>query len=392
MNEVLPPGGFDVVIVGGGFAGSSAALALSRQGASVCLIDLQGAPRHAFRAEKFSADQLPLLDTLGLLDPFLRVTSVAHQAVNIRGTNVVDISTVQDHGLMYDDMVRTLRAQLATSVVFVHGKVASIRPDAERSEVVLDDGRRVAARLVVLATGHARALREQLGILRRVVHPVPTINVGFTIAPPPQGFAFPSLAAYGEVTGDGVDYTSIFPIGPNMRVNVFVFGEMADPRIRAFQQDALGALAALQPGLSPWLAGCQVHGAVDLFAVELSISEGSCQPGLAVIGDAYRTACSAVGNGLTCLLVDVVRLAAHVPRWLASPGMGLDKVSQFYDDPIKKEMDSSAHQMALQRRNSVLDQHRVNRVRRDVHFVRRRLAFRLAAWHGKAAQVQPPAH
>ena len=199
-------------------------------------------------------------------------------------------------------------------------------------------------------------------------------------------------ARYQLLTGDGVDYTSTFPIGPNMRVNVFVFGEMADPRIRAFQQDALGALAALQPGLSPWLAGCQVHGAVDLFAVELSISEGSCQPGLAVIGDAYRTACSAVGNGLTCLLVDVVRLAAHVPRWLAAPGMGLDKVSQFYDDPIKKEMDSSAHQMALQRRNSVLDQHRVNRVRRDVHFVRRRLAFRLAAWHGKAAQVQPPAH
>jgi 2-polyprenyl-6-methoxyphenol hydroxylase-like FAD-dependent oxidoreductase len=385
MRDQLPVDGFDVAIVGGGFAGTSAALALTRQGLSVCLIDLQAAPRHAFRAEKFSADQLSLLDDVGLLEPLKQASAFAYRSINIRGKDIVDTTAVEDYGLMYGDMVKTLRGLLTSQVAFVNAKVSSIKPDAVRPEVVLDDGRRIPARLVVLATGQAKGIREQLGIVRHIVHPIPTINVGFTLAAQPEGFRFPSLAAYGEVSGDGVDYTSIFPVGDTMRVNVFVFGEVAEPRIRAFRQDPMTALLALQPGLTPWLAGSKAVNSAEFFAVELSTCQGVRHPGLVLIGDAYRTACSAIGNGLSCLLVDVARLAVHAPRWMASRGMGLEKVSQFYDDPIKQQMDIDTHRLALQRRNSVLSKHWGMRARRSLHFARRRLANQLASWHSESA-------
>lgn len=368
----------DVVIVGGGFAGSAAALALGRQGLSVRVIELSGTPPHAFRAEKFSADQLPLLASVDLLDAFKPHTRVALKAINIRGRRIIDRPQVEDHGLMYADMVKLLRQRLAGTPVLVHGRATQVALHGDGGSVTLSDGRRFDARLVVLATGHARSLRESLGIVRRVVHPVPTINVAFTLKAPAGGFAFPSLAAYGESTGDGVDYTSIFPVGDTMRVNTFVFSRLDDPRIGAFKRDPLGALLELQPGLARWLHGAEAIDRAEFFSVELSICDNVLQPGLVLIGDAYRTSCPAVGSGLSCLLVDVERLAHHAPRWLATPGMGTDKIGAFYGDEAKRVSDEQTHRVAIARRQSVTSRSLANQLRRALHFGRRQLADRIA--------------
>lgn len=368
----------DVVIVGGGFAGTSAALALSRAGLSVRVIDLADDPPHAFRAEKFSADQLPLLAAVGLLDVFRQCTVVATRAINVRGRRVIDRPAVEDHGLMYADMVRLLRRQLPAGEVFVHGKAQQVQLHGDGGSVHLADGRRFDARLVVLATGHARALRDSLGIVRRVVHPMPTLNIAFTLRAPAGGFAFPSMAAYGEATGDGVDYTSIFPVGDAMRVNTFAFGSFEDPRISAFKRDPMAALLALQPGLARWLHGAEVTDKAEFFSVELSICDNVLQPGLVLIGDAYRTSCPSVGSGLSCLLVDVARLVHHAPGWFATPGMGVDKIAAFYDDPAKRESDRRTHRVAIARRHSVTSRSLGNQLRRALHFGRRQVVDRLA--------------
>jgi 2-polyprenyl-6-methoxyphenol hydroxylase-like FAD-dependent oxidoreductase len=368
----------DVVIVGGGFAGTAAAISLAARGLSVALVDLHDTPRPAFRAEKFSADQLPLLDELGLLELFKPATVVARQAINIRGRHVVDRPAVEDHGLLYADMVKLLRRHVPAGVDVVVGKAEAVATSDDVQTVRLSDGRSVAARLVVLATGHARGLRESLGIVRRVIDPTPTINVAFTLTPPPGGYAFPSLAAYGEATGDGVDYVSIFPVGQAMRVNLFLFGGLSEPRVAAFKTDPMKALHALLPGVAPWLAGCGVADKAEFFVVEMSICDQVLRPGVALIGDAYRTSCPAVGTGLSCVLVDVARLRALAPGWLATPGMAADKIAQFYADPVKQRQDEETHRLALQRRRSIMDSTLSNRLRRAVHFARRRLADRRA--------------
>jgi 2-polyprenyl-6-methoxyphenol hydroxylase-like FAD-dependent oxidoreductase len=378
MSDSTGAGEFDVVIVGAGVAGCAAALTLSRQGHSVCLLDLQRQPRHAFRAEKISGEQLPLLDKLGLLH-ILQPASVESRAfLNIRGRRIVDVVEAKDRGVMYRDMVGLLRDALPTSVTFRQARVSAIQPDTAHPHVMLDSGERIRARLVVLATGHATGIRERLGIEKRIVHPIPTITVGFSVKPPPGGFSFASLAAYGERSGDGVDYTAIFPMAETMRVNVFVFGALSDPRITAFKTDPMAAMWALQPGLKRWTTGCAVTSAAEFFALEISTSDKVIKPGVVLIGDAFRTACSAVGNGITCLLTDVARLAVHVPAWLNTPGMGEDKIAQFYDDPIKQAMDKDAHRLALQRRVAVLGRRRFNGIRLHIHYARRHMAYRAA--------------
>jgi 2-polyprenyl-6-methoxyphenol hydroxylase-like FAD-dependent oxidoreductase len=367
----------DVAIVGGGFAGTCAAATLSRLGLSVTLVELEPTPRDRFRVEKISADQLDALDRLGLLHAIRGASTVARQAFNIRGAAVIDRPRVEDHGLRYADMLTILHGQLPAEVRRVVGRVCAIDTSNDRQSVGLTDGRRLSARLVVLATGHARGVRELLGIELKPVHSAPTVSVAFSLHAGPAGFRFPSISAYGERTGDGVDYTSIFPIGDSMRVNVFTFSSLSDPRVAAFKRDPMAALLSLQPGLAPWLAGSEAVGRTEFFLLALAKCERVVQPGVVLIGDAFRTACPGVGDGLNCVLQDVLALAPQVERWMRTPGMGANKIAAFYADPVKQAQDRSAHQRAFQRRHSVLSTGLGNRVRRGVHFSRRRLADRL---------------
>ena len=60
-----------------------------------------------------------------------------------------------------------------------------------------------------------------------------------------------------------------------------------------------------------------------------------------LVGDAFATSCPAAGTGARKVLVDVERLCnVHIPRWLATPGMGEAKIAAFYDDPVKQACDA----------------------------------------------------
>ena len=69
-----------------------------------------------------------------------------------------------------------------------------------------------------------------------------------------------------------------------------------------------------------------------------------------LIGDAYQSSCPAVGTGIGRILADVETLGRLVPSWLATPGMGTDKLAQFYHDPAKQRFDDQAVRNARFRR------------------------------------------
>jgi hypothetical protein len=49
------------------------------------------------------------------------------------------------------------------------------------------------------------------------------------------------------------------------------------------------------------------------------------------------------GTGAVKALVDAERLCgAYVPRWLATPGMGMNKIAEYYSDPVKQRSDASS--------------------------------------------------
>lgn len=367
----------DIVIIGGGYAGSAAAIALAGAGRKVTLIESSPTIPDLFRAEKLAGDQLPLLEDLGLLDDFKAASTPVEEFINIRGRYVVDITRDMQLNMSYRDMIEVLRKRIPSSVTFKYDRVDDIVTGEDIQRVTLAGGETIEARLVVLATGHGEALRRKLDLKRVRAHSQQTISVGFTLTPPAGGFRFPSLTAYGERRGDQVDYISLFPFGANMRANLFMFSDIRDARIKAIERDGLPALLDLLPGLRPWIGDCGWVGDFASFPVELCKYENVIRPGLVVIGDAFRTSCPAVGTGLSCAMVDVVCLRDLVGQWFATPGMGAEKIASFYAAPQKMARDFSTHALAFQRRKAVLDPSRVGEWRLTAHYIKRGLKDRM---------------
>ncbi len=367
----------EIVVVGGGFAGCVAAIALAGEGRKVALIESSPTIPDLFRAEKLAGDQLPLLEELGLLDDFKAASTPVEEFVNIRGRHIVDISRQLQLNMLYRDMIEVLRKRIPAQVAIRYDRVEDIVTGEDGQRVTLAGGETIETRLVVLATGHGEALRRKLGLQRVRAHSRPTVSVAFTLTPPADGFRFQSLTAYGERQGDRVDYISLFPIGADLRANLFLFSDIEDRRLKAIDERGMPALFELLPGLRPWIGDCGWVGDFASFPVELCKVENVVRPGLVVIGDAFRTSCPAVGTGLSCALVDVVCLRELVGRWFATPGMGAEKIAAFYGAPRKMARDFSTHALAFRRRKAVTDESRAGEFRQTAYFLARGLRDRL---------------
>ncbi|MDP3385356.1 MAG: NAD(P)/FAD-dependent oxidoreductase [Phenylobacterium sp.] len=121
---------YDVIIVGGGFAGMSAALQLARARRPILVVDA-GQPRNRFAAASHG---------------FLGQDGAAPMAI----------------------MREALRQLSAYSTVdFVHGRAASATGELDGFEVTLEDGEVQTARRLVLATGVADTLPAIPGLTER---------------------------------------------------------------------------------------------------------------------------------------------------------------------------------------------------------------------------------
>ena len=112
------------------------------------------------------------------------------------------------------------------------------------------------------------------------------------------------------------------------------------------------------PGLRRLMGDFTVPGFVKIRPVDLYVTKGYRQDGVVLVGDAFATSCPAAGTGARKVLVDVERLCnVHIPRWLATPGMGEAKIAAFYDDPVKQACDALSAREGL-RAALVLDRSR----------------------------------
>ena len=363
----------DVAIVGGGLAGSTAAAMLGRAGVSAILIDPHTSYPPELRCEKLGGEQLELLRRTGLADATLRATTLDGEVWEARYGMVVARKASDQHGIMYDTLVNTVRGQIPPDVATIHAKASSIANSPERQRIELSTGEEISARLVVLANGLNIGLRHTLGIRRRVISECHSTTLGFDIEPVGRAaFDFPALTYWPRRSSARMAYLSMFPIGGRMRANLMVYRDMTDPWLPRFRQAPEATMCALMPGLQRMMGEFRVNGPVKIRPADLCVTDGHLQPGIVLAGDAFSTSCPAAGTGTTKVFTDVERLCnLYIPQWLATEGMDIRKIAAFYDDPEKTACEARCLAKAYHLRSLSIDNGLSWRAQRAARFVAR---------------------
>jgi 2-polyprenyl-6-methoxyphenol hydroxylase-like FAD-dependent oxidoreductase len=364
----------DVAIVGAGMGGAASAAVLGRAGYKVALIDRHATYPAEFRAEKITGGQVDLLKRLGLFEAVTKIATPYDDIVAARGGHVVDRKRIPEYGVPYQAMVAAVRGEVPSSVDVVTGVVTALEAADDSQEVRLSDGRVVTARLIILASGLNGNLVEDLGIGHRFVHKGHTLCIGFTVAPVAKAaFDFQALTYYGAGVADKIDYISFFPMAGGMRANLFAFHGLHDEWSLKMRDAPYETLIETLPGLKKFTGDFAIVDKAKLRAIDLRFADNYRKAGVVLIGDAFQTSCPAAGTGITRALSDVDRLCqVYVPQWLASPGMGAEKIGTFYDDPVKKACDAHAQHVAHYRRAITIDRSMPWELRRRLIFPLRR--------------------
>jgi 2-polyprenyl-6-methoxyphenol hydroxylase-like FAD-dependent oxidoreductase len=363
----------DIAIVGGGLAGSTAAAMLGRAGIPAVLIDPHTAYPPELRCEKIGGEQLELLRKTGLADATLRATTLDGEVWEARYGVVVAKKPSDQHGIMYDTLVNTVRGQIPQDVVTIHAKASAIVNGPERQKIELSTGEEISARLVVLANGLNIGLRHTLGITRRVISECHSITLGFDVEPVSHAtFRFPALTYWPGRTSSRLAYLSMFPIGGKMRANIMVYRDMTDPWLSAFRKAPEQTMRELMPGLARMMGEFKVVGPIRIRPADLCVTDGFLQPGIVLVGDAFSTSCPAAGTGTTKVFTDVGRLCnVYIPQWLATEGMDERKMAQFYDDSEKAACEARCLAKAYHLRSLSIDNGLSWRAQRWARFVAR---------------------
>ena len=325
----------EIAITGAGLAGSLAATMLGRAGHAVTLVDPFDACRPDFRCEKLEEAHVATLRDARVLDEVLPVTRHYRDIWVARLGRLAEIKPIVEYGIEYGALVNRMRALVPPSVTFVQSKVAGVALSDERQTLTLTNGEKISARLVIGANG---VMGEMVG-QRREISRCHSVSVGFDVEAGEWPFA--ALTYFGEDPAQRVAYLTLFPLPSGFRVNLFVYRELNDPWFKRLRDNPAATIAASLPQLARLTGALKVKGPLKIRPVDLVATDNLLQGGVALVGDAFSTACPVSGTGAAKALLDAERLCnIYVPAWLASPGMGVEKIAQYYNDPDKRRSDA----------------------------------------------------
>src|SRR3990172_8397766 len=129
----------DIVIVGGGLAGSIAAAMLGRAGLDVLMVDPHPAYPPDFRSEKLDERQLQLLLATGLAEKVLGRATVVDELWIARFGRLVEKRHKPQYGIFYDALVNAIRSQIPKSVEIAFAKTSSISTSVDRQTIKLSN-------------------------------------------------------------------------------------------------------------------------------------------------------------------------------------------------------------------------------------------------------------
>jgi geranylgeranyl reductase family protein len=315
----------DVLIIGAGPAGSTAAKALARSGAHVVLVDRYDFPRDKACGDALIPDALAVLDRIGLKERVLRravslgavrIYAPNRSHVSLRGTSACLPRTV------LDDILR--QAAVAAGAEFVprHVLAGPVRRDGTIAGSAFTDVRTgksltVRAPMTLLATGAAAPPLVQFGVCERVRPSAVAARVRLGVDP---GLAreFDGLCiVYDEAILPG--YGWIFP-GPEAVFNVGVgyFCDAKRPPPTTNLRDLLTRFLETFPPAAALSRRSRIVGPLQGAPLRTALAGAALhRPGLLVIGEAAGSTYSLSGEGIGKAMETALAAAELVAEALA---------------------------------------------------------------------------
>jgi 2-polyprenyl-6-methoxyphenol hydroxylase-like FAD-dependent oxidoreductase len=308
----------DVVVVGGGLAGSVLATVLARQGRRVLVLEREAKFKDRVRGENMLPWGVARARTLGVFDDL-----VAGGGHVVPFFNTYAMGTQTDHrpfpqttpsgeaslNMFHPDLQETLLAgaQRAGAQVLRGAAVQGLSRTNGTWTVAFDangSSQSVDARLVVGADGRASRMRDW---------------GGFTVTRDPQHLRVAGTLVRGTpVPDDGVHLclgpgiaTFIAPLGGGRARMYFIYiGAMGDRKLSGKDKIAAffeGCRTTGAPG--EWFDGVEVVGPLAEFEGADQSVRSPAKPGLALLGDAAAATDPSWGCGLSKTMVDVENLS-----------------------------------------------------------------------------------